>query len=637
MTGHRYVGKRTGRHRAVARRAVAGLSALAVLCAAAVIISEATPADAGASKSWAWNSTSKNPAPVETAEASTDSFAQRYGIWPDTARPKDGPDLDTNRVQLGLRFRSAEDGWVSAIRFFKFRSNTGPHTGYLWTGDGTKLASVEFQGESSDGWQTATLSQPVRISSGKVYVASYIAPRGRYADDRYALTYQVSRAGLTALGSVYTYGDGLPTESWKDSNYFVDVLFAPTSSRASVPPSPTKWTSTTATSPRSSVTSHTSTARPADSTAATVTSRHHIWPTTHRPEPPTRTPAKPAASAQSSSSSATSSTSQTSSPTTTSSQQSTTNKPPSSATQSAPPTTSTSSPAPSTTSPSASGSQKRNCAARPSACGYPDATNTGVPSGRTLKSVPGDISSGAGWHYDSRGWIEVDGNGAVLDGISTSASIDVTASNVTIENSKITVTGEGWGIAARHAANLVIRNNNISSPANTGPNRLMVGIKDIYGDSTGMQVIGNNIWNTSTGVQIESGLIEGNYIHDLGYTSGDHLNGTTSNGGTRPLTIRHNTIFNKYEQTDAISLFQDFGIQANRTIDDNLLAGGGYTIYGGGGSDGPATNISITNNRFARVFYANSGYYGPVAAFDRGGNNVWSGNVWDDTGAVVSN
>ena len=29
-----------------------------------------------------------------------------------------------------------------------------------------------------------------------------------------------------------------------------------------------------------------------------------------------------------------------------------------------------------------------NCAAKPSSCGYPDATNTGVPAGTTLKSVP---------------------------------------------------------------------------------------------------------------------------------------------------------------------------------------------------------------------------------------------------------
>src|SRR6185437_1421378 len=42
-----------------------------------------------------------------------------------------------------------------------------------------------------------------------------------------------------------------------------------------------------------------------------------------------------------------------------------------------------------------------NCAAKPSTCGYPDATNTGVPSGTTLKQVPSQVSSGPGWSYNA--------------------------------------------------------------------------------------------------------------------------------------------------------------------------------------------------------------------------------------------
>ena len=41
-----------------------------------------------------------------------------------------------------------------------------------------------------------------------------------------------------------------------------------------------------------------------------------------------------------------------------------------------------------------------NCAATPSNCGYPDAANTGVPAGTTLKSVPGQVIStrvGSAW------------------------------------------------------------------------------------------------------------------------------------------------------------------------------------------------------------------------------------------------
>src|SRR5262249_24925740 len=113
---------------------------------------------------------------------------------------------------------------------------------------------------------------------------------------------------------------------------------------------------------------------------------------------------------------------------------------------------------------------------------------------------------------------------------------------------------------------------------------------------------------------------------------------TTSNGsGGELLTIRHNTVLNSMSQTDAISLFEDFGRQYNRIIDDNLVAGGGYTIYGGANAGGaPTSDIRITNNRIPRLYFQNGGTYGPLAAWSGSGSgNVWSGNVWDDSGQPV--
>ncbi|HSN12789.1 MAG TPA: hypothetical protein VLS51_11840 [Propionibacteriaceae bacterium] len=166
----------------------------------------------------------------------------------------------------------------------------------------------------------------------------------------------------------------------------------------------------------------------------------------------------------------------------------------------------------------------------------------------------------------------------------------------------------------------------------------MVGIKDIYGDSSGTQILKSNITNTSTGIQVYEGMIADNYVHDMGYASGDHINGTTSNGSTDMMTIQHNTILNKFDQTDAISLFQDFGIEANRLITNNLVAGGGYTIYGGDNENyGKTYNIKITNNRFSKLYYPSGGYYGPIAAYDPTGvGNQLSGNYWDDNLAPVS-
>ena len=88
---------------------------------------------------------------------------------------------------------------------------------------------------------------------------------------------------------------------------------------------------------------------------------------------------------------------------------------------------------------------------------------------------------------------------------------------------------------------MTIENSDISSPYNTGPNRKQVAIKDIYGDATGTTITGNNIWNTSTAVQIGEGTVANNYIHDLGYLHRRPHHGITSEGGERPRTITQTT------------------------------------------------------------------------------------------------
>src|SRR5260370_18184414 len=103
-----------------------------------------------------------------------------------------------------------------------------------------------------------------------------------------------------------------------------------------------------------------------------------------------------------------------------------------------------------------------------------------------------------------------------------------------------------------------------------------------------------------------------------------------SNGGTPLLAITHNTIFNPVSQTDAVALFEDFSAQANRTVTNNLLAGGAYSIYGGATKTEPTSNIVITGNRFATNYYPNARAFRPVAYLDSTGQrNNWSSNTWD--------
>ncbi len=272
--------------------------------------------------------------------------------------------------------------------------------------------------------------------------------------------------------------------------------------------------------------------------------------------------------------------------------------------------------------------------------GFPNSANTGVPDGTTLLAVPGDVSGGPGWHFDSRGWVVVDGDHAVLRGLYIPCNVDVTASDVTIEDVQV-VTGGGSsiGISLRHTDDVTIKDTTISG-LNSSRGRVMAGIKDIYGDSTGIAIFRDDISRAETGVQIESGLVQDSYIHNSGYLDGDHVNGVTSNGGNpRLLTIEHNTILIDRDQTDAIGLFEDFGVQANRVITGNMLGGGGYAIYAGQNPGGPPTsNIVITNNKISTRYYANGGLYGYVTQYNPGGpGNTWLGNTWNATAQLVLN
>ena len=130
------------------------------------------------------------------------------------------------------------------------------------------------------------------------------------------------------------------------------------------------------------------------------------------------------------------------------------------------------------------------------------------------------------------------------------------------------------------------------------------------------RILDDDIFQASTGVQIYQGLIQGNYIHHLGMIRTDHVNGVTTNGDTRPLVIRHNTILNSFAQTDAIGLFQDFGVVANVTIDGQPARRGWLLHLRREGSKGRASHIVVTGNRISTKFFRRGGYWGPAVDFD---------------------
>src|SRR5664280_959812 len=157
-------------------------------------------------------------------------------LFTPTAAPRVPASTDTKAVELGVRFRADTNGFIRGIRFYKGSGNTGTHLGRLWTSSGTRLASATFTGESATGWQQVTFSSPIAITAGTTYIASYYAPVGRYADDEGVFATGVDNGPLHAPASVtgspngiYRYGanGGFPSSTYLSTNYWVDVVFAP--------------------------------------------------------------------------------------------------------------------------------------------------------------------------------------------------------------------------------------------------------------------------------------------------------------------------------------------------------------------------------------------------------------------------
>jgi hypothetical protein len=70
----------------------------------------------------------------------------------------------------------------------------------------------------------------------------------------------------------------------------------------------------------------------------------------------------------------------------------------------------------------------------------------------------------------------------------------------------------------------------------------------------------------------------------------------------------------------------------NVTVTGNLLAGGGFTVYGPQGRPGagPSKNVVVTGNEFSARFFPNGGYFGAVSYWENGIGNRWSNNTWAD-------
>ena len=248
---------------------------------------------------------------------------------------------------------------------------------------------------------------------------------------------------------------------------------------------------------------------------------------------------------------------------------------------------------------------------KPSACGFPDATNTGVPAGTPLDQVNGTV--------------ELKTPGMVYSGKEVHGNIHVLADNVTIEKVRVISNADyvidlAYGDA--HPQGTVIRDVEI----------------DMQGQEEGKGISFDNY--TAQRVWFHNGLdcahsgnnvvITDSYcdLPKLRQGSDAHADGFQSDGGGN-FVFRHNTIRNPNGQTAAILMSTNTGPIDNVVIDNNLMSGGGYTVYCGTDEGGVATNTTYTNNVISREFFSKGGYYGPTTKCDKvveAHGNIWDGS-----------
>jgi hypothetical protein len=287
-----------------------------------------------------------------------------------------------------------------------------------------------------------------------------------------------------------------------------------------------------------------------------------------------------------------------------------------------------------------------HCFANPAACGFPAPSTTGstgilTPSGAIGSTTAGQVIS----HKDVTG------------------SINVTSNNVTIEDVRVTSTGD---CGTKNACgNYAIRiAEGVSGTV----------IRHVETRTEAGKTCQQDIRNTS-GSEV---VIEDAYLHACDgnlYTAGpatlkdsygiakiaiseDHIENVYMNDTS--LRAIHDTLLNPVDQTAVIfgnsnGGFATTDCKNSITVEDSLLAGGGYTIYEcAHASAKGSSSLTVRNNHFARCTTAitNSsggghpcvggpdanGYYPRSGNFGIETNTfspTWVGNVWDDNGATA--
>jgi hypothetical protein len=280
-----------------------------------------------------------------------------------------------------------------------------------------------------------------------------------------------------------------------------------------------------------------------------------------------------------------------------------------------------------TVAPSTSGGQPKGCIGTLAACGYPDPTSTNVGPGVPCSSLT------------PAGEMTITKSGTTIQDENITGQVTIAASNVTLSHDCVTNNGGGEG----GSAVVIVEAGGVGAQIDysdlSGENNSSGSVEEaIRTNSSTAHTTADHDYLYNCGECFHgAGTLTNSYVIanaeiNPGQSNEDHYEDIYDGGGGGPLVVNHNTMLNPHQQTAVVFASVDFGDQTTLTITDNLMAGGDYVLYGGGSGSGGSVigPVTVTGNRFSRVYYELGGSLGIATYFDDS-VTAWLGNMWDET------
>jgi hypothetical protein len=241
--------------------------------------------------------------------------------------------------------------------------------------------------------------------------------------------------------------------------------------------------------------------------------------------------------------------------------------------------------------------------------GFPDANNTGIPSGTNLTAYTGPSN--------------ITTANTVIEG-RTMGCVQISAQNVTIRNSSISCNGGNYyAVNVGSSGSVTVEDSNIDcrSTNSNGAGRMNITLRRV------------EITNCENGLSVAHDVtVENSLIHELYHGGGAHADGMQFEGGASNVTIRHNTIYaNTGSQVGTSAFIADLSGHRNWMIENNLFTGGSFTVYC---VLGKGDNWVIRNNAFSleQGHNGTSGLYGFARECS---DETQSGNYVYETGQQI--